>query len=260
MVSVQTYITETVFADSAGEAGMIPEDRIVATCRTAGFDPATVEDGLATLVEAGRLREDRGRYGPVEGETLDVVTHYGNESKPWQFSVRRTDEAVVVTQARGPADEFDPVVKRFAVEERSLAAGAVEFRSSAVRRVWSEDPDRPGMRSRRSEARHVEFLYRDRDGWHLVRPDPETARFGLVDTSGHEPTGHPGVTVSSTFLRAETGTDLRFSEERTYRVTEAVLDAYGAAYVLVYHELDEESARADRWEVDDATAHRLVAE
>lgn len=56
-----------------------------------------------------------------------------------------------------------------------------------------------------------------------------------------EPTGHPSITGSATFLRAEEGTEVKLTEERTYRVTSEIFDAYAEVYVLAYHEVNEES-------------------
>lgn len=202
------------------------------------------------------MTSERGRR---EGERLRVRTYRGGESTPWQFSLRRTADEIILTQARGPEDEFDPVEKRYAIEPKPVGDEPVEFRQAVSRRVWSEDPEQPEVRSQRSEGRKVLFLYRDGGGWHVDEPDPVASDPPHDTGAEFEPTALPGVAVSTTYLRAEEGEDVRFTEERVYRVTDEVLDEYGETYVLACDEVNEESVERAVWEVDDAVAHRLVA-
>lgn len=99
---------------------MVPEDVIIANCQTAGYSTSAAREELAALVEAGELCEADGHYGRATepgDEPLDIQTHRGNTSTPWQFSVKRMPDELVITQARGPPEKFDPVVKRFTIEE-----------------------------------------------------------------------------------------------------------------------------------------------
>lgn len=197
---------------------------------------------------------------PVEGEQLPVQTFRGDESTPWQFSLSRTDDAIVMCQARGPDDKFDPVVKRYAIEPRSLEDAPAEFRHAISRRVWSEDPDYPHVTSKRSEGRNVLFLYRDADGWHVDDPDPVSSEARRDARSKYKATRHRGLSVSSAYLRLEAGDETKFVEERTYRVSSDILDAYEAVYVLACDELNEESLDRTTWQVENAVAHRLVTD
>lgn len=241
---------------------MVAEDVIVANCLAAGYSEAAVREELTTLVASGELCEADGHYARAtepEDESLDIKTHRGDDSTPWQFSVKRTSDEIIITQARGPPEKFDPVVKRFTIEDCSLGAQPVEFHHAVTRRVWQEDPANPHVRSQRSEGHIIEFLYRDPDGWHLARPDPPDYLSSGGEAT-YEPTGHPGLTVSATFLRAEEEDEVKFTEERDYRVAGELLDAYAAVYVLAYHEVNEESVENAEWAVENAVAHRLVSQ
>jgi hypothetical protein len=259
MASLRNLILEAVPAAGAG-GRMVPGEDIVATCRAAGHDDTAIRATLSTLADDGPLCEADGHYAraPDAGgeETLQLRTHRGSESTPWQFSLVRTPDELVRTRARGPPEQFDPVVERFTIEERPLGADPVEFHHAVSRRVWQEDPGRPHVESQRSEGHVVEFLYRDPAGRHLARPEPEPD--GASPDAEYEATNLAGVRVSSTYLRAETDTELKFTTEREYRVTRDVLDHYAEVYVLSYDEVNEESVEQALWEVDDAVAYRLV--
>lgn len=192
------------------------------------------------------------------GEQLEIATHRGDESTPWQFSVTRTASEIVITQARGKPEQFDPVIKRFTIEDRSVGEIPVEFHHAIIRRVWTEDPDRPQIKSSRSEGRQVEFLYQDDDGWHLAQPEAESGQSSFTEPSAYEPTKLPGVTASSTFLRASQDGETKYAEERDYRVTSEILDEFSEVYVLSYHEVNEESVEDVLWEVANAFAYRLI--
>lgn len=197
---------------------------------------------------------------PPEGEQLSVQTFRGEESTPWQFSLTRTADAVIMCQARGPKDKFDPVEKQYSIETQPLGSVPKEFQHAISRRVWKEDPDSPHVTSQRSEGRKVLLLYRDSDGWHIDEPEPVSSDAPHDTGSEYEATNHPGLSVSTTYLRSEDGNELKFTEERTYRVSREILDAYEEVYALTCDELNEESADQATWEVDNAIAHHLVPE
>jgi hypothetical protein len=187
-------------------------------------------------------------------EQLDVVSHMGGSTLPWQFSVTRTADTIVVTQARGPKERFDPVVKEFDIVQRPLEDGPQSFKHTVSRRVWSEDSARPEVRSQRSEGQIVEFLLHDDEGWHLDRPEPETA----LDTEPpYYDTAYSGIILSDASIRTRTDDDLKYTEEREYRLAPQFSSAYDTVYVLWYHELNEESDRAVRWEIANANAYQL---
>lgn len=197
---------------------------------------------------------------PPEGEQLTVQTFRGEESTPWQFSLSRTADAIVMRQARGPEDEFNPIEKRYSIETQPLGDTPKKFQHAISRRVWKEDPDRPHVTSQRSEGRKVLFLYRDSDGWHIDEPEPVSSETPHDTGSEYEVTNHPGLSVSTTYLRAEDGNELKFTEERTYRVSREILDAYEEVYVLACDELNEESVDHATWEVENAVACHLEPE
>lgn len=261
MTSVRNHIQKALFYNSQGGSRMVPVGIVVANCRLAGYEEATVRDELAAMVADGELCEADGHYARATepgDEPLDIETYRGSDSTPWQFSLTLTADELVVRQARGPPEKFDPVVKRFTVEERPLDDDPLEVQFSVDRRVWQEDPDQPQIKSHRSEGHIVELFYRDPTGRHLTRPDPADGNSPPETNGEFVPTGHPGVTVSATYLRAEEETETKYTGEREYRITEDILDGYAEVYVLTYHEVDEESFENDRWEIADAVAHRLV--
>lgn len=176
---------------------------------------------------------------------------------PWQFSARRTADEIIITQAKGPKEKFDPVVKRFTIKSRSLAGHSTNFHHAVSRRVWIEDADRPEVQSQRSEGHVIEFLYADQEGWHIARPKSQ-AESSTADDSHYEPTAHPGVAISSSFLRAETDSGVKYTEEHEYRVDSNVFDEYSEVYVLSYYKENEESVERLCWNVDEAVAYRLV--
>ncbi|MDS0284470.1 hypothetical protein [Haloarcula onubensis] len=262
MGSVRNHIYQTLFAALQDSSGMIPEDIVIRQCRSAGYDGDAVREELTSLVAAGDLCAADGHVAPAtepSQEPLEIETHRGDESTPWQFSLTQTPTDIVIEQARGPPEDFDPVEKRFTIEEQPLGEEPAEFHHAVNRRVWQEDPEQPHMRSQRSEGHIVELFYRDTTGRHLDRPDPEENEDGIPEAVEFEPTEHPGITVSSTFIRSEDGADLKFSEEREYRIDREILDKYAEVYVLSYYEVNEESTEQAVWDVDDATAYRLVS-
>ncbi|KTG11426.1 hypothetical protein AUR64_04005 [Haloprofundus marisrubri] len=191
-------------------------------------------------------------------ETLQVESHKGSDSLPWQFSIVRTPEKIVIEEARGPKDRFDPVVKDFTIERRELHSPPLTFEHAVSRHVWQEDEDQPAVRSQRSQGHIIEVLYETSDGWHLDRPEPMTDG-PLPETNGEVvPTRHTGISVEATFLRSEDGTDLKFTEEREYHITEDVFSEYETVYVLSYNEVNEESTDNLEWTVEDAIAFELV--
>lgn len=193
-----------------------------------------------------------------EGEELPVATYNEDASTPWQFSLSRTPDAIVMKQARGPEDKFDPVVKRYVIETKTLGSSPLEFEHTVIRRVWKEDPSSPEITSQRSEGRKVLLLYREGTDWHIDEPDPVTDEAPHDTDGAFDPTALPGVTVSTTYLRAQDDGELKFTEERTYRISQEILDAYETVYVLSCHEVNEESTSEALWEVDNAVAHTLV--
>jgi len=60
-----------------------------------------------------------------------------------------------------------------------------------------------------------------------------------------------------TYIRAEDGNEVKYTEDRDYRITADILDTYAEVYVLSYYELNEESQARAVWKVDDAVAYRL---
>lgn len=66
--------------------------------------------------------------------------------------------------------------------------------------------------------------------------------------------------MSSTFLRAEDGDEVKFTEERTYRVSPDIFEAYAEVYVLSYYEVNEESTEKTLWDIDEAVAYQLIPE
>jgi len=261
MASIRNHIYQTLFAALQGNGGMIPENAVVSQCHSAGYDEDAVRAELGSLVAAGDLCATDGHVAPATEpgeEPLAIETHRGDESTPWQFAVTQTMEELVIEQARGPPEKFDPVEKRFTIDKQPVDDDPIEFHHEVNRRVWQEDPEQPYVKSQRSEGHIIELFYRDADGRHLDRPDPDKNEDGIPEAVEYEPTDHPGITVSSTFLRAEDGDDLKFTEEREYRIDKEILDAYAEVYVLSYYELNEESTEQALWDVDDAVAYRLL--
>ncbi|WP_224333524.1 hypothetical protein [Haloprofundus halobius] len=170
---------------------------------------------------------------------------------------RKTDN-IVIEEARGPTDQFEPVTKKFAIESQELGSTSLSFEHSVSRRVWQEDERQPAVRSQRSQGRVFEILYRASDGWHLDQPEPSIDD-ALPDTEGTiVPTRHTGISVKATFVRSEVGTDLKFTEEREYYITNDIFDDYETIYVLSYNEVNEESTENLVWTVDNATAYKLI--
>ncbi|WP_416838751.1 hypothetical protein [Haloferax sp. DFSO52] len=190
-------------------------------------------------------------------EQLDIASYMGDTSFPWQFSVTRSSDRIEITQARGPEDKIDPVVKRFAIEDSPLKSEPQSFQHTVIRRVWSEDSSEPDVRSQRSEGRIVEFLLHDESGWHLDRPDPHTPVKGLDTETTYYQTAYPGITVSNATVRSKADDELKFTEEREYRISRELFERYDSGYVLSYHELNEESHSGAFWETANEVAYRL---
>lgn len=240
---------------------MVPKDAVVSQCLSAGYDENAVQTELASLIAAGDLCTADGYVAPASEpgrEPLGIETYRGDTSTPWQFSLTQTPDEIVMEQARGPPEKFDPVEKRLTIEDQPVGDTPVEFHHAVSRRVWQEDPEQPHVRSQRSEGRIVELFYRDADGRHLDRPEPTESEDGIPEAVEFESTGHPGVMVSSTFIRADEGDELKFTEEREYRIDREILEKYAEVYVLSYYEVNEESTEQAVWDVDDAIAYRLV--
>lgn len=260
MPSIRSLVLENLAYNIEHGNQWVPERVVLAKCQRAGFEKDAVRNELAALVKEGTIHRNGNSYARIDekdGARLDVRTYRGSKSMPWQFSARRTADGIVITQARGPKEKFDPVVKRFTIKNRSLAGHSIDFHHAVSRRVWSEDPDRPEVQSQRSEGHVIEFLYADRDGWHIVRPEAQ-AESTETDDAHYESTNYSGIATSSSFLRAETDSGVKYTEEREYRVTSAILDEYSEVYVLSYYKENEESVEHLRWNVEEAVAYRLV--
>lgn len=260
MSTLQDEILTTLFKDGRDGTELVPVSIIVSSCESAGYEKAAVTQQLDAFVESGVLCEAADHYGLTRTTSLPVATHRGNESTPWQFSLVRTDDGIMITQAKAGPEKFDPVLKRFEIDKQPVSEESVEFHHSVSRRVWQEDPEQPHVKSQRSEGRIFELLYRDPAGWHLARADPDDEPADPEDNPRYEPTEHPGVTVSSTYIRTEEDDEVKYTDDRDYRVTADILDNYAEVYVLSYYELNEESHERAAWKVDDAVAYRLVSE
>lgn len=259
MSTLKDEIFTTLFKNGRDGTEMVPASTIVSNCVSAGYEESAVKQQVEALVESGSLSEADNHYALARAASLSLTTHRGDESTPWQFSVVRTDGEIMISQAKAGPEKFDPVLKRFDIEKYPVSEDQVEFSHSVSRRVWQEDPERPHIKSQRSEGRIFELLYRDPDGWHLARADPDDEPSDSADNPEYESTEHPGVTVSSTYIRAEDGDEIKYTEDRDYWITADILDKYAEVYVLSYYELNEESQERAVWKVDDAVAYRLVS-
>jgi hypothetical protein len=257
MTTIETEILTTFFKDGRDGTEMVPAATIISECNAAEYQESTVRDELASLVEQSRLSEAGNQYAITGAASLSLATHRGNNSTPWQFSLVRTGDELMISQAKAGPDKFDPVLKRFTIEEHPVGDDYVEFHHSVSRRVWQEDPEQPHIRSQRSEGRIFELLYRDPDGWHLARADPDDEPTDTTESTDYEPTEFPGVTVSSTYLRSEEDTEVKYTEDRDYRITKELPEQYATVYVLSYYELNEESHEQAVWKTEDGVAHRL---
>jgi hypothetical protein len=195
--------------------------------------------------------------GPAVGEPIEVATYRGSDGKPWQFGVTRYDGELLITQARAGPEKFDPVLKRFPIEKRTIGNEPLVFSHTVSRRVWSEDPVNLHVQSQRSEGLRTQLLYADTDGWHLIQPtdfgDPSEAADGSF-----EPTQLNGVAVRSALLRSETDGETKATVEHEYRITAEVFDACDRLYALSYYEANEESFDRLQWDIADATAYEIV--
>jgi len=234
---------------------MVPETALITECTTGDRDEDTVREALNELTHEGILLEVSDHYALAAAERLSLETYRGGDSTPWQFSLVRTDDEIVITQAKGPPEKFDPVVKRLDIQDRTVGETPVKFDHNVTRRVWSENPDEPHVKSHRSEGRVFQLLYRDPAGRHFVQPEDDD--IDETDADEYVPTDHPGLTVNATYMRTEEDEDTRYTTEREYRITPELLDAYAAVYALSYHEVNEESYGQAIWEVEDGRAYRL---
>ncbi|WP_336361588.1 hypothetical protein [Haladaptatus sp. ZSTT2] len=109
------------------------------------------------------------------------------------------------------------------------------------------------------EGQPVLFLYRPagENTWHIIQPGSNDG--SIEDTEVFRATAYRGIEVQGTFIRSEANGELRFAEERQYRVLKSVLDNWAELYVLVCHEVNEESVAADLWEVENAVAYNVSA-
>jgi hypothetical protein len=213
----------------------------------------TVEGDLYRPVCRDGVDSDRTDVG----DPIRVETYRGSESKPWQFGVTRHDEQLLITQARGPPEKFDPVLKRFPIETKSVGVEPLVFSHTASRRIWSEDPLNSDVQSHRSEALQTQFLYADDEGWHLIQPTALGEPTEQEDSS-FEPTQLDGISVRSSLLRAAADGEVKATVEHEYRITGDALDSCDRLYALSYHEANEESIDRLQWEIADAVAYELV--
>ncbi|WP_302080616.1 hypothetical protein [Salinibaculum rarum] len=216
---------------------------------------------LGVIVEGELYRPVRPNAsaadGPAVGEPIEVATYRGSDGKPWQFGITRYDGQLLITQARAGPEKFDPVLKRFPIERRTIGDEPLVFSHTVSRRVWSEDPVNLHVQSQRSEGLRTQILYADTDGWHLIQPtdfgDPSEAADGSF-----EPTQLNGVAVRSALLRSETDGETKATVEHEYRITTEVFDACDRLYALSYHEANEESFDRLQWDIADASAYEIV--
>lgn len=260
MSELHDEILTTFFKNGRDGTEMLPASLIIAECNTAEYDTADVVDGLSALVAEGHLCEAEEHYAIAEAVPISLATHRGRESTPWQFSLLRTDDAIMLTQAKAGPEKFDPVLKHFTIEEQAIGDDGVEFHHAVSRRVWQTNPDNPFVKSQRSEGRIFELLYRDPSGYHLDRVDPDDEPTDSIGSQEFVPTDHPGISVASTYLRAKEDGETKYTEDRDYRISDEILDSYAEVYVLSYYELNEESKTRCVWKTDDAVAYRLVSE
>lgn len=218
---------------------------------------------LGVLIDGDLYRPIPARASTTEptsvGDPLHVESYRGSKAKPWQFGVTRYDEQILVTQARGPPEKFDPVLKRFPIKTQTISDEPLVFSHTASRRIWSEDPVNPQVQSQRSEGVQTQFLYEDNDGWHLIQPkalgEPSEAT-----ESSFEHTQLNGVSVRSSLLRSETDGEMKATVEHEYRIAVDALDSCTSLYALSYHEATEESFDRLEWRIADATAYEIVSE
>jgi len=206
-------------------------------------------DHADDLIVTAKSADDSDAPGHPYGVDCEITVN----GRPGTYA--RTDDEIVITQAKGPPEKFDPVVKRLDIQDRTVGETPVKFDHNVTRRVWSENPDEPHVKSHRSEGRVFQLLYRDPAGRHFVQPEDDD--IDETDADEYVPTDHPGLTVNATYMRTEEDEDTRYTTEREYRITPELLDAYAAVYALSYHEVNEESYGQAIWEVEDGVAYRL---
>jgi hypothetical protein len=191
------------------------------------------------------------------GEPIEVATYRGSDGKPWQFGVTRYDGQLLITQARAGPEKFDPVLKRFSIESRTIGDEPLVFSHTVSRRVWSEDPVNLHVQSQRSEGLRTQFLYADTDGWHLIQPTDFDDQAEAADDP-FTPTQLDGVAVRSALLRAETDGETKATVEHEYRITADALAACDQLFGLSYYEANEESIDRLQWDIADATAYEIT--
>lgn len=249
---------DAVFRNDAGD--LITNDELASryphTSQDVYFHP------LGVLVERDLYRpvstRELGGDHTAVGEPIQLATYRGSSSKPWQFGITRDDGQLLLTQDRAGPSKFDPVIKRFPIEQQPIGTEAMVFSHTVSRRTWCEDPKNLHVQSHRSEGLRTQLLYEDVEGWHLIQPD------ALDDPSeegnGFESTQLDGVFVRSSLLRADQDGESKATVEHEYRITERALDTTRRLYVLSYHEVNEESVGTLKWEIANATAYEIVAE
>jgi hypothetical protein len=248
---------EAVFSNEAGDEVCTRE----LAYRRLYEDVDMAFNPLGVLVDGELYRPVTGDGGAAAtisvGNPLHVETYRGSDSKPWQFGLTRYEDELLLTQARGPPAKFDPVVKRFPIETRSIGTEPLVFSHTVSRRVWSEDPLNMKVQSQRSEGLRTQFLYADSDSWHLIRPQSLGEPTDSSNAS-FEPTTLDGVSVRSSLLRATTDGETKATVEHEYRITDQVFSACDRLYALSYHEANEESIERLQWEIADAKAYEIV--
>lgn len=194
------------------------------------------------------------------GDPIPIETYRGSpKSRPWQYGVTRSDDQLFITQARASPEKFDPVLKRYPIETKTIDDEPLVFNHTVSRRVWSEDPQNMRIQSQRSEGLLTQFLYADSDGWHLIQPKTLTDTVEATESS-FEPTQLDGVSARSSLLRAETDGETKSTVEHEYQVAPHALDSCDSLYALSNYEVNEESVDNLEWQIADATAYELVRE
>ena len=217
---------------------------------------------LGLLVDGDLYHPAAEEWGGLEfvGAPVQLRTHRGSTSTPWQFGLTRSDGEMLLTMARAGPEKFDPVLKRFEISEYAIGDDPLVVSSTVSRRLWKEDPTNPAVTSSHTDGEQVRLLYRNATGWHLSKPDPSDGFPDAGDDTSFVETNIPGVEVHSTGIQTVEDGDRKSTIEREYRITEPFVDDHVAAYVLVYHEHEEESMETLEWKVSDATAYELQSE
>lgn len=120
MSTLTDEILTTFFKNNRDGTEIIPDSVIISGCKAAGYETSEAEDKLKTLVETHRLSEAGDHYGISRMNSLSLKTHCGTDSTPWQFSLVRTADEIMLTQAKAGPEKFDPVLKRFTIEDQPI--------------------------------------------------------------------------------------------------------------------------------------------